>query len=209
VRTVLIGLLLLAFAPAAVAAGRFYEDKPLPKRSGVTAASRVEPRFSSVATSLAGKASQVRCWSKADWARINGEHLAAGDTLDFVGGFYRVSGGTHIQLEPSICGFLVDLVYRHRRPTGLGAARLALALDTLAHESMHRRGFVDEAVTECYAVQLVYRTAQELGVSAGYAATLHALNWRVNYAAHPSQYHSSDCRDGGRLDLNPGSKRWP
>ncbi|MDX6513030.1 MAG: hypothetical protein QOE36_2534 [Gaiellaceae bacterium] len=207
-RALLTGLILLALAPAALAATGAFEDRSLPRRSGVSSASRIEPRFSTVAASLSGKRSEVRCWSKADWARINGEHIASGDNLDYVGGFYRPPG-THVQLEPSICADLVALVYRHLRPTGAAAVPLALAVDTLAHESMHRRGFVNEATTECYAVQLVYRTARELGIPTGYAATLHALNWRVGYPAHPSQYHSPQCRNGGRLDLNPSSSRWP
>lgn len=207
-RAVLIGLILLALAPAALAATGAFEDRSLPRRSGVTSASRIEPRFSAVAASLSGKKSEVRCWSKADWARINGEHVASGDSLDYVGGFYHPTG-THIQLETSICADLVDLVYRHLRPSGDAAVRLAMGVDTLAHESMHRRGYINEATTECYATQLVYRTARELGIPSAYAATLHALNWRMVYPTHPPQYHSAACRNGSKLDLNRSTSRWP
>lgn len=208
-RTALTMLLVLCLVPAALAAPRRYEDRPLPTRSGVTSVSRVEPRFGAVATSLAGKRTEVRCWSKADWARINGEALAEGDSLDYVGGFY-LPPGFRIHLAPSICAGLVDLAYRGRRPTDVRSqAKLALAVDTLAHESVHRRGFLDEATTECYAVQLVYRTARALGVPSAYAASLARLNWRVNYPAHPPQYLSGECRNGGRLDLDRSRAAFP
>ena len=80
---------------------------------------------------------------------------------------------------------------------------------TLAHESMHMRGFLNEATAECYAEQLVASTAHKLGASWAYGQRLEALSWEQIYPNHPSQYLSDECRDGGTLDLNAKSHVFP
>lgn len=201
----------LALPALAYARSSFYADKPLPTRDGVTSASRIEPRFGRVASSLAGKPAQVRCWSPLDWARINGDllsHGGAGESLDYVSGFYWPPSG-RIHLDPTACAGLVDLAYRAVRPDrGRAFVRIALGVDTLAHESMHRRGFRNEAVTECYAVQLVYKTAKALGATSAYAALVSRQAWAA-YPAHPAAYLSDECRNGGKLDLSPKRSTWP
>ena len=201
----------LALPALAQARSSFYHDKPLPTRSGATSVSRIEPRFGRVASSLAAKTSQVRCWSAQDWARINGDMLAhggVGESLDYVSGFYRPDTG-RIHLDPTACAGLVDLTYRSPRPEQSRAfVRIALGIDTLAHESMHRRGFRGEAVAECYAVQLVYKTAKALGASSTYAALVSRQAWAA-YPAHPAPYLSPECRNGGKLDLSPNRSTWP
>jgi hypothetical protein len=210
-RLAVVVVCVLALPALAYARSSFYADKPLPTRSGATSVSRIEPRFGRVASSLAGKPAQVRCWSTLDWARINGDLLAhggAGESLDFVSGFYWPPTG-RIHLDPTACAGLVDLAYRGRRPEGGRAfVRIALGVDTLAHESMHRRGFHGEAVAECYAVQLVYKTAKALGASSPYAALVSRQAWAA-YPAHPAPYLSNECRNGGKLDLSPQRSSWP
>lgn len=204
----LLGLALPAVASAAVS---FYADKPLPVRSGVTSASRIEPRFGRVAASLAGKPTQVRCWSPLDWARINGDLLAHGgadESLDHVAGFYWPDT-RRVHLDPTACAGLVDLTYRRRHPSaGFTLDRIALGIETLAHESMHRRGFGSEAVAECYAVQLAYRTATALGSGRTFGSRVAARVWE-RYPNHPARYLSAECRDGGKLDLSPNRRSWP
>jgi hypothetical protein len=210
-RLAVVVVFVLALPALAQARSSFYHDKALPTRSGATSGSRIEPRFGRVASSLAGKPAQVRCWSSLDWARINGDLLAhggVGESLDFVSGFYRPDTG-RIHLDPTACAGLVDLTYRSPRPQqGRAFVRIALGVDTLAHESMHRRGFRNEAVTECYAVQLVYKTAKALGATSTYAAAVSREAWAA-YPAHPSNYFSSECRDGGKLDLSPQRPTFP
>jgi len=210
-RLAVVVVCVLALPALAYASSSFYADKPLPTRSGATSVSRIEPRFGRVASSLAGKPAQVRCWSALDWARINGDLLAhggAGESLDFVSGFYWPSTG-RIHLDPTACTGLVDLAYRGLRPErGRAFVRIALGVDTLAHESMHRRGFRGEAVAECYAVQLAYKTAKELGASSAYASLLSWQAWAA-YPAHPAAYLSLECRNGGKLDLSPQRSSWP
>jgi len=73
---------------------------------------------------------------------------------------------------------------------------------------MHRRGFRSEAIAECYAVQLDYRTATLLGASSAYASLVARQSW-AEYPAHPAEYLSSECRNGGKLDLSPQRSTWP
>ena len=82
------------------------------------------------------------------------------------------------------------------------------AITTLAHEAMHLRGFVDEAQTQCYAIQEVAWTVDRLGGTPadGVAAARLALALQ---AAMPEDYRSGDCRPGGRLDLHPETDAFP
>jgi hypothetical protein len=80
---------------------------------------------------------------------------------------------------------------------------------TLAHESWHLRGIVDEARTQCYAVQTAEAVAIALGVPPREA---HALAARVaidDARAPHGEYHSPACRPGGPYDLRPTTPDWP
>lgn len=80
---------------------------------------------------------------------------------------------------------------------------------TLAHESWHLRGIVDEARTQCYAVQSVEVVARGLGVPAADARTL-AIRVALDDAHMPlGEYHSAQCRPGGAYDLRPETPDWP
>jgi hypothetical protein len=84
----------------------------------------------------------------------------------------------------------------------------AEAINTLAHESMHLRGFLDEAQTECYAVQEDAWTVMRLGGTPEQGAAV-ARFMLAMQPALPSEYQSSDCRAGGRLDLHPETASFP
>lgn len=85
----------------------------------------------------------------------------------------------------------------------------AIALDVLAHESWHLEGNENEAVTECYAVQTVGFVATKLGSDDVQARGLARLVHLFVYPRMPDEYRSSECRDGGALDLRPDSSAWP
>jgi hypothetical protein len=91
------------------------------------------------------------------------------------------------------------------------------------HESVHLSAYAgreDEALTECRAIQLLRETALLVGVDDDTARALghEAMrydarlpgpgNWMVGLHEIPS-YHSSDCHDGGPLDIHPDSSDWP
>jgi hypothetical protein len=71
--------------------------------------------------------------------------------------------------------------------------RAAEALAVLTHETMHLRGTMDEAITECQATKRVAEVAVLLGIAPAAAARLEpwqATTWR---ALLPSQYQGGRC----------------
>lgn len=90
---------------------------------------------------------------------------------------------------------------------GLGCgervARASLALATLAHESWHLAGVEDEATADCYAIQTVELVASRLGLPADQARGLAAFAKANHRVGQGAAYASSECSDGGALDLRP------
>jgi hypothetical protein len=88
------------------------------------------------------------------------------------------------------------------------------SLNLFTHEAMHIRGEMDEAVTECQAVQRNYRAARLLGVpdavakgaALRYYSQLYAQ--RQSSGAHAAKYHSSDCAPGKALDERLPDSTW-
>jgi hypothetical protein len=186
------------------------EVRRLPVVAGDSSRSRTEPRFGRVASWLAGKQVEVRCWSRADWLRLLREekaytkHRIDEDTL----GFAAIEG-TRVNLAPDVCDALVDLAYHHARPkSALAQFPLAAAVVTLAHEPQHSKGVGVEAQAECYAIQLAAATAEHLGVDGRDAHALGALYWQ-HYDEELPAYSSPECRDGGAYDLRPATSAWP
>jgi len=88
------------------------------------------------------------------------------------------------------------------------------SLALLTHESMHVRGEMNEARTECQAVQRNYRTARMLGV-ADEVAKRNALDYyykiymtRAYKEGDPDRYFSDQCVPGGELDEHLGDASW-
>ena len=80
---------------------------------------------------------------------------------------------------------------------------------TLAHESWHLRGIVNEAQTQCYAVQTTESVARSLGVAAGDARAIAVRVAADDVRAPEGEYHSPQCRPGGAYDLRPETPAWP
>lgn len=186
------------------------EVRSLPVIAGDVGQSRVEPRFGGIASALAGKQLEVRCWSGADWDRLIREESSythgklGANTLGFAG-----IGGSRVNLGPAACDGLVDLAYRRARPTDeAGQLMLAAAVVTLSHEPQHSIGIAGESVAECNAIQLANGTAIKLGASPAYAAALVRMYWR-QYEEELPAYRSSECRRGGKLDLGRADSIWP
>jgi len=187
------------------------EVRALPVIAGKAEQSRIEPRFGRIASRLAGKPIEVRCWSTGDWARLMREEgsytngkLGGPDTLGFAG-----LGGSRVNLGPTVCAGLVHLAYDHVRPADdAGQLMLAAAIVTLSHEPQHSTGIAEEFVAECSAIQLANTTAIRLGASAAYAGPLVRTYWR-HYGEELPAYRSADCREGGKLDLRRGNSIWP
>jgi hypothetical protein len=87
------------------------------------------------------------------------------------------------------------------------------SLGLLTHESMHVRGEMNEARTECEAVQRNYRTAKMLGVPERIAKRnafdyYYSIYMSRSYNDNPDRYFSDQCRPGGELDENLADSSW-
>ena len=185
------------------------DSGPLPTVQGPSGESRIEPTYSRVAEDISGFGAEVRCWSVADWrTRTDQWGEWNGRRLGPWGGY---TSGYRIHLSPSICASLDMLAYG-RVPVEQSPwpEALAWSVSALAHESQHVRGFYDEAVAECYAVQTIERTAVALGRTKGEGRLLAELYWNKSYLKQRDpDYVSKECRDDGRLDIRPQSHVWP
>lgn len=160
---------------------------------------QAEQRFTAEAARIAGHPVVVRCDDSYSFTGVGSD--AAG-----VAFIPRSSA----YLEPSVCRSLYRIAFEHRLGPRDDAA---FAITVLAHEATHLRGVINEANTECFAVQEGVTLGQRLGLSAGTARDLmrfqlasdlsDASVQRVDYRLPPG------CRDGGSLDLHPGTPGFP
>ncbi len=178
--------------------------------AGRVGKSRIDPLFSRVATPIARRPVEIRCWSKADWdnvlAEFNAWEPGFADPAGFVG---NTSFSDTANLGPSTCERLDGLAYKKKYPTGDDEDELASAVQILSHEIQHLVANGTEAQTECYGMQALEGVARSLGAPASYAREL-ALNfWQYGYPTDNAVYHTQLCQDGGPLDAHPQTSRWP
>lgn len=100
-----------------------------------------------------------------------------------------------------------------RHPAGASHEELD-SLDLFTHESMHIRGELNEARTECQAVQRNYRAARMLGVPDA-TARQNALDiYNINYQQRgqiggmQTAYYSDQCAPGKALDEHLSDSTW-
>jgi hypothetical protein len=154
-------------------------------------------RFSDEASQIADKGVSVRC----DEAR---DYVGAVQHADGV----AIVGGDLAILTPEIC---LDL-YRLAFDDELTGSRTGRAIAVLAHESWHLRGEADESTVECYALQSGVALGRRLGLGEDDARRLMRQQLVENAlrGAGTLQYRlTSECRNGGDLDLDPTSDRFP
>ena len=87
-----------------------------------------------------------------------------------------------------------------------------MAVDVITHESWHLRGSRDEGTTECFALQSAVDLGRRLGLSANTARQMmgQQLTENLLHARGSADYLvPRDCKDGGPLDLDPDSSRFP
>jgi hypothetical protein len=175
---------------------------------------QLQHRLEPIASEIARRPVGVHCpgW----WGRL----LSPGDTNAGVVALDGSGGPTdHTDLRAATCAELDALVEGRREPQLACAARssscgddvqaLAWAVGTLAHESFHLRGILDEGLTECYAVQTLAATAQRLGATPAEAQNLAALHWETGVPQMPVQYQEAGCENGGAHDLRRDDPVWP
>lgn len=167
--------------------------------NGLDESTRAEAaaRFSQEASQIAGKPVTIRC----DEA---GEFVGAVQHADGV----AAVGGELAYLTPERCLDLYRLAFKGEVRFNQGARAIAV----LAHEAWHLRGVSDEGITECYALQSGVELGQRLGVSADTARRMMRRQLVENSLrlGSSAEYRvPEECRDGGRLDLNAGTARFP
>jgi uncharacterized small protein (DUF1192 family) len=156
-----------------------------------------QERFSVEASQIAGKDVRIRCDE-------SGEYVGAVQHAD---GVAQV-GGDLAYLTPERCLDLYRLAFEGE-VTGSQTGR---AISVLAHEAWHLRGEANEGRTECYALQSGVELGRRLGLSEDEARRLMAQQLAENSGRGiaTAEYRvPPECRDGGSLDLDPASSRFP
>jgi len=154
-------------------------------------------RFSAEASRIVGRPVEIRC---DESGRIVG-------AVQHSDGVAEV-GGEVAYLTPNRCHDL----YRQAFEGGGPFSQTARAIAVLAHESWHLRGERDEGRTECFALQSGVDLARRLGATDDTARRMMRQQLAENAlrATGDQEYLvPPECRDGGELDLNPGSSRFP
>jgi hypothetical protein len=157
--------------------------------------------LSRIATELAdGHPAKVHCNSVWD-TMLDAEMLAAGHADPRTG---------KIGIQHPWCNTLRSYL---RHPARASQEELwSLAIFT--HESMHIRGELNEARTECQAVQRNYRSAKLLGVP-DETAKKNALAYyndiykeRGQMGVMQAAYYSAECAPGGAMDEHLPDSTW-
>lgn len=194
VRRFAVGLGLIAALGAAI---WFVESRTgWDSLSGETKSAAVK-RLSQEASLIAGKSVSVRCDEARDYVGV----------VQHADGVAEVGGDLTI-LTPEICHDLYRLAYEGET-TG---SRTGRAIAVLAHEAWHLRGESDEGRTECFALQSGVGLGERLGLSESAARRLmrQQLTENALRGAGTIEYRvTSECRDGGRLDLDPADESFP
>jgi len=167
-----------------------------------------EHRLAAVTSALAGRPVGVRCPGflaglvdvRAEAGRVAFD--AEGRPAD------------HTDLAPDTCRTLahlssVDFSCLDAGPCGFREFEAAWAIHTLAHEAQHLRGISNEAIAECYGLQVTADAAVRLGIDPLRARELQAWIYTRGYPNEPDEYRTSACRDGGPLDLRPAAAVFP
>lgn len=178
----------LLLVPALVLGWFEYEDR------------LADQRLTRAASILAGHPVHVEC------QRLGGALIDMGSELGYVA--YGPDGkpGDTTVIKHDACQALYDWMGSDKNdPTELQI----IAVHVLAHEAEHLAGYTSEAIAECRSVQTTEQAALLLGASPAQARALAVTYADDIYPRMPDDYRTTDCRDGGRLDLHPDDPRWP
>ncbi len=162
---------------------------------------RNEHRLAAIATDIAGRTVGVHC--PGLFARLAEVSAHAGTV------FFDERGrpADFTDLDEETCSELDRFA---EGKTGRGEeAEVARALHVLAHESSHLAGVRDEAAADCYGLQRTAFVAESLGADPAEAQRLARLALAERALTAPTDYRSSECHDGGALDLDLTSAVWP
>ncbi|MCJ7827195.1 MAG: hypothetical protein MUP36_03020 [Demequinaceae bacterium] len=121
-------------------------------------------------------------------------------------GWVYYDGSNVAHLKRKVCHNLWD--YAHGGQANPSEDQI-LAVHVVGHEAMHINGVREEAVAECWAVQLNHFIAEELGATPEEARELQRRYYVEYYPRQRSNYISGECREGGDLDIYPDRTEFP
>ena len=153
--------------------------------------------FSEEASRIAEKPVRIRCDE-------SGEFVGAVQHADGV----AAVGGDLAYLTPERCLDLYRLAFEDESR----GSQTGRALAVLGHETWHLRGVRDEGTTECYGLQSGVELGRRLGLSEDTARQLmrQQLAENAGRSGATAEYLvPPECRDGGRLDLDPADTSFP
>jgi hypothetical protein len=157
--------------------------------------------LSEKATELADNhRAKVHCNTMFD-TMLDSEMLASGHANPRTG---------EIGIQKPWCSTLMSYLAHPDRATDLEI----VSLDIFTHESMHIRGEMNEARTECEAVQRNYRAAKLLGVPDGTAKRNALEYYNVTYQLRgeiggmQGAYYSDQCAPGKAMDEHLSDSTW-
>ena len=185
-------------------------NRPLPRSEKLVNGSRIDVALSRIASRLSDEPVEIRCWSPAEWKRVSAEWAGYLGMPDLSG--FAAPESSRASLHPEVCRLLTKFRSDGTVPEALGErSDLADAIGVLAHEAEHlTTEGRDEQAVECFAMQRVDLFARALGADEAEVDVLALDYWRNVYPELPSEYRSFErCRDGGELDIDPGSAAWP
>jgi hypothetical protein len=174
-----------------------------------------ERRLSAIASEIAGRSVKVHCpgpigrvFAKDSvvegFVRFDADGRPAEDTKLMAGSCDELDA-----LAEGRRGKELECTARAGILCGRHGRALATAVDVVTHESFHLQGIMDEARTECSALQTMARTAQRLGATADEGAALARGQFAESYPLLPDGYRSAQCADGKAFDLRPDDPRFP
>jgi hypothetical protein len=178
---------------------------------------RLEVFIAELGEEIADRSMVVHCANADAWEEVQREAKGKADLLGYVRFGTRIAN-----LAPAICYALHRARYLGWEPdfSCLSASRKAdvplcpprvmeviRGAVTVAHEAQHVSGIVNEKRAECFGLQSAALVAQRFGVPPSVADRVAWYAWHFSEA--PRSYRSPECRDGGRLDLDPDSKSFP
>jgi hypothetical protein len=174
-----------------------------------TETSRIDRKYSAVATDVIAFNIDVRCWSRADWAAIQRETNALGaeTSRKFFGAAGAFEGVA--DLSPRACAALDQIAYKGQDVSSVDRRALLDALLLLGRESEAGAGRGDPREAQCDGLQDVRPLAAGLGASRADAARLADLGWLLYRTKRldPSLW-SPACRNEGTFDKS-ASDVWP
>lgn len=198
---------LLASLAGALALKHVVEGAPAAPELGTSPDERA---FAAVASEIAQRKVSIHCGGQMP-------AYEGGRTLGFVPLLENGEPADYAVLAADVCADLsrfrkglssADSVClrRWRRGCSKTVVGAAHGLHVLAHETYHLAGVHDESAAECYGLQGLSYVARRLGATRAEADAL--VVYAVAHAKQglPPEYHSPDCREGGRYDLRPGTK---